>query len=106
MKKHHTKDLREFIHMIMYDVGIMMYQPGKISHTHFSCGNSDYGAKCGHSCNFKDMHENIPSCEECKVKLTKRDDNNLCSFTKPRSAKKGVERKSFGNHGRSRKRCD
>ena len=40
-----------------------MDQLGKRSCTNFAGGNSDYGSKFGYSCNFKDMHEIIPSCE-------------------------------------------
>ena len=56
-----------------------MDQPGKISQTNFAGRNSDYGAKFDYRCNFKEMYEIMPFCEEYKVKLTKRNDNDSCS---------------------------
>ena len=54
----------------------MMNRPGKRSCTNFAGGHSDYEAKFGYSCNFKGTHETTPSCEEYKVKLSKRDDKD------------------------------
>ena len=63
-KKYYIKKLWKIIHMILHDIGIMIDQPGERSHTNFAGGNSDYRDKFGHSCNFKDIHEILTSCEE------------------------------------------
>ena len=54
----------------------MMDQPFNRSCTNFAGRNSDYGAKFGFNCNFKDMHEILPSCEEHNVKLIRTNDND------------------------------
>ena len=64
---------------MLHDVIIIIDQPGKRSHINFAGRNGDYGAKFWHSYNFKEMNENLLSCEEFKVKLTKRDYDDLCS---------------------------
>ena len=48
---------------MLHDVGIVIDQLGKRSHTDLAGINSEYGAKFGHSCSFKEMNENLPSCE-------------------------------------------
>ena len=57
----------------------MMDQPGKRNYFNFAGENSDYGAKFGHSCHFKDIANKLPSCEDCMQKLSMSIDVESCS---------------------------
>ena len=55
----------------MDSVGFMMDQSGKINHTNYTGGKINYGPKHSHSCNYKDMKDQLPSCETCKFRFSK-----------------------------------
>ena len=68
--KFYSKLHEKFINIVMYNGGIMMDQPGKRDYYNHAGGNSDYGAKFGWSCNFKDIYYKLPSCHDCEDKLS------------------------------------
>ena len=78
-KKFYSTKLRKYISVVLFDVGIMMDQPGKRDYFNFAGGKGDYGAKFGYSCNFKDICNKLPSCEDCMSKLSASIDVDSCS---------------------------
>ena len=74
----YRKYLRKCAHMMLCDIIIMMYQPGKRSCTIFFGGNSDCRAKFAYNFNFKDTRETLPSCKEYEIELAKIYDKYSC----------------------------
>ena len=74
----YCKNKRKCINVVLASMGFMMDQPGKRKHTNCAGGNKNHGLKHSHSCNFKDTKDQLPSCETCKIRLSKGIGDESC----------------------------
>jgi hypothetical protein len=54
----------------MLNGGYMIDQPSKRNYYNYAGRNSDYSVKFEYSCNFKDIHNILLSCDCCKIHLS------------------------------------
>ena len=68
--------LKDFINIIIYPSGFVVYKPGKRFYLNHAGSDSECSSRFSVSCNVKDMHQQLASCEECEKLLAIREDCN------------------------------
>ena len=79
-KKIYSKKKVKYIKVVFMYSHVSMDQIEKRSYTLQAGGNSFYGARCGYSCNYKEIANNLCSCESCKEKLSQGIDFDQCEI--------------------------